>query len=267
MKKPFILVTAACLLAGLATAHEFWLLPTHFFVKPGETLRANVLVGEGFQGNPSEGRKNRVIQYQHLTPSGKATKLTPAMVGDNYGEVSVTANEPGTHVISFTNTAKYIQLEPAKFLAYLREDGLDNVIKAREQRGETNKPGRELYQRCARTLILAGAVPGNLSAQVTNMLLEITPAQNPYALKPGQIADFQIVFGQKPLAKALVCYWNRDGQNHLTQEKHRSDANGRVQFRLRAGSNMVSVATMIPFADPAKADWQSYWGSLTFGCR
>ncbi len=76
---------------------------------------------------------------------------------------------------------------------------------------------------------------------------------------------------------ALVRYWNRTVTNQLYQEQQRSDAQGRVRFQVRAGSNMVSLVRMIPYtgADKTKsvadelppADWISYWGSLTFGCK
>ena len=53
----------------------------------------------------------------------------------------------------------------------------------------------------------------------------------------------------------------------LIEEHQRSDAQGRIRFQLRAGQSMVSLVQMVPMTDTKEADWQSYWGSLTFGCR
>ena len=76
---------------------------------------------------------------------------------------------------------------------------------------------------------------------------------------------------------ALVRYWNRTATNQLHQEQQRSDAQGRVRFQVQAGSNMVSLVRMIPYTGPNEAgaspaglppaDWISYWGSVTFGCK
>lgn len=265
MKKLFCIVGLS-LGAGAVFAHEFWLQPSRFFAHVGDKLSIQVLVGENFAGERSEGKKNRIIQYRHHTGVG-VTDLAPVLTGDTYGDVSVTLAVPGTHLFSFANTPKFLAMKADSFQLYLEEDGLDNVIAARQQRGETAKPSRELYQRCVKTLVQVGDQPTGTFAKNTGIPLEITPVGNPYAQHPGQMADFQLLFMNKPLPGALVRYWNRSTTNQLLQEEQRSDGRGRVRFRLRAGSNMVSVVRMIPAQDTAQADWHSYWGSLTFGCQ
>jgi uncharacterized GH25 family protein len=265
MKK---LVLPSLFIIGLglvAFGHEFWLQPSQFFANLGDQIHVQVLVGENFVGERSEGKKNRIIQYRHHTTNGIAD-LAPALTSGTYGDVSVTLTMPGTHMFSFANTPKFLAMKADSFLLYLEEDGLDNVIAARKQRGETGKPSRELYQRCVKTLVQVGPKPDNTFAKNTGMMLEIIPARNPYAQRPGQLAEFQVLFDNKPVADALVRYWNRDAANHLTEEKQRSDAQGRTRFRLRSGSNMISVVRMVPSTDTT-ADWHSFWGSLTFGCR
>lgn len=274
--KNSLFIFILCLTAGVVVAHEFWLQPSQFFARIGDKLSIRVLVGESFVGERSEGKKNRIVQYRHHTDGG-TTDLAPTLTGDTYGDVSVTLTTPGTHLFSFANTPKFLAMKANSFLLYLEEDGLDNVIAARKQRGETNKPSRERYQRCVKTLVQVGNKPSGTFAHNTGMPLEIIPAKNPYAQHPGQTASFQILFMNKPLSGALVRYWNRTAANQLTgspyhEEKQRSDARGRVQFRLRAGSSMVSVVRMIPAqaltpTDSSPADWHSYWGSLTFGCQ
>lgn len=264
----------ASLVIGLtlvSIAHEFWLQPQRFFAAVNDVIPIEIMVGEGFQGERSEGKKNRIIQYVHVT-SNQKEDLTPGLTNDHYGVTAVKLASPGTHLIAFANTPKFLSMRADSFLLYLKEDGLDNVIQARQQQNDTQKRSRELYQRCVKTLIQAGNKIDSTFAVNTGMPLEIIPAQNPYALKPGQSISFQILFKQKPLPMVLVRYWNRTAGNQLHQEQQRSDAQGRVRFQLRAGSNMVSLVRMIPHTDPNEtgsppADWVSYWGSLTFGCR
>lgn len=264
--KKFILTAALGSIALLAIAHEFWLQPSRFFVKPGQTIQIQTLVGENFTGERSEGKKNRIVSYKHFSASD-TVDLSPTLTGDHYGDVSVPIRQPGTHAIAFTNTSKFIELDPTKFLAYLKEDGLENVIKARQEQGTTQKNGRELYRRCVKTLIQSGTQTDNTYALNTGLPIEIIPLQNPYATRSGQLLEFQILFENKPLVGALVRYWNKNAQNQLTTGKQSSDAQGRVKFRVRAGGNMVSAVQMVPHTNPDEADWQSYWGSLTFGSR
>ncbi len=263
----FFLVAALVLGVGAVFAHEFWLQPSRFFAAPGDKINIQVLVGEGFAGTRSEGKKNRLVQYRHHTSAG-VTDLAPVLTGDTYGDLSVGLDAPGTHLFNFANTPKFLAMKADKFLLYLAEDGLDNVIEARKQQGQTNQPSREIYQRCVKTLVQVGSKPtDDVFAKNTGMPLEIIPAKNPYRQHPGQMATFQIMFENQPLPNALVRHWNRDTANRLTENKQRSDAQGRVNFRLRAGSNMVSVVRMIPAQDTTQANWHSFWGSLTFGCR
>ncbi len=220
-------------LLSVAFGHEFWLEPT---------------------------------QYRHYTAAG-IEDITPTRLGDSYGGVTVPLKAPGTHLVSFANTPKFLTMKADSFLPYLEEDGLDNGITARKQQGDASKPSRELYQRCVKTLIQVGSKTDDTFAKSTGMILEISPTKNPYRQHPGQTAEFRLLFADKPLAGALVRYWNRDAANHVTEEKQRSDARGTVRFTLRAGASMVSAVRMIPHENPAEADWHSYWGSLTFGCR
>lgn len=271
MVKKIFVVVGLCLGVGAALAHEFWLQPSRFFATVGDTINVQVLVGENFLGERSEGKKNRIIQYRHHTADG-TRDLTPALTGDTYGAVSVTLSTPGTHLFTFANTPKFLSMKADSFLLYLQEDGLDNVITARRQRGDSDKPSRELYQRCVKALLQVGPKPDGTFAKNIGMPLEILAVTNPYGQRPGQLATFRVLFRDKPLAGALVRYWNRDSANRsggtpAVEEKQRSNAQGEVGFTLRAGQNMVSVVRMVPYDDPAQADWISYWGSLTFGSR
>ena len=276
MKKTYLTASLMFGLTLLAVAHEFWLLPQRFFAAVNDVVPIEIMVGEAFNGERSEGKKNRIIQYVHLA-NGTKEDLAPGFTNDHYGVAIVTLKTPGTHLIAFANTPKFLEMAPDKFLAYLREDGLDNVLATRKQQGDDQKRSRELYRRCVKTLIQAGNQPRSTFAVNTGMPLEIIPMQNPYSLKLGQAVDFQVLFEQKPLPMALVRYWNRDAANKLYEEQQRTDAQGRVRFSLRAGSNMVSLVQMVPYIgiaqtgmekpDFPQADWISYWGSLTFGCR
>lgn len=266
MRYRYLSLFALLSLSFWVTAHEFWLHPSTFFAQPGDVVPVDLMVGEGYEPELSEGKNNRVVVYRHYAASDSAD-LVPGLVGDKYSSVSLKLTKPGTHLVVFANTPKFIELAPDKFLEYLKEDGLTNVIEARTKQGDTQKPGRELYRRCAKSLIQVGDQPDNTYARPTNLVLDITPLQNPYTLRSGQMARFQVMFRGKPLTNARVRYWVKtEIAMKAVEQQQQSDSNGQVQFRLLPGRNMVSVVRMIPNDEPGPdADWQSYWGSLTFG--
>ncbi|MEZ0606879.1 DUF4198 domain-containing protein [Fibrella sp. WM1] len=269
MKHRVWLTSLLLIVSVLAVGHEFWLQPARFFVAPGTVIRIQTMAGEQFTGETSEGHKRRLVYYRHHSPSG-TTDLSTTLTGDHYGQTSVKLAQPGTHVLVFANTPKFIRMEPNQFLDYLNEDGLDNVIAAREEAGDTLKPGYELYSRCAKTLVQVGDLPSPSLPVSSSLALDIVPLQNPYSLRAGQRLRLQIQFNNKPQPDALVRYFTKSETGHVEMEVVRSDRRGQVQFKLKPGQNMISTVRMIPALAsrdvPETADWRSYWSSLTFGC-
>ncbi len=267
----------------LAVGHEFWLQPQRFFAPVGDRVEVETMVGEDFLGERTTANKNKLVQYQHWF-NGQSEDMSTNLVSDSYGLARVTLKTPGVHLLALSNTNKFLSMKPDSFALYLREDGLEHIIKLREQQGQSNQPSREVYRRCAKSLLLAG--PGARATDTTyvintQMPLEIIPRQNPYRLRPGDDVDFLVLLNDQPLPGTLVRYWTRNLTNQLQITQQRTDARGLVRFRLRPGRCLVSTVWMVPVSNAAfldrpeygpapdqpAADWQSYWGSLTFGCR
>ena len=273
MKRIYLFLACIVGLALVAQAHELWPQPSAFFAQSGEVVPIEVVVGEHFQGERSEGKKNRIVHYTHWLGSTKE-EITPMLTEGHYGSVPLPLAVSGTHLIALANTAKYLEMRADSFLLYLQEDGLTQVIQWRKQHNQTQKRSREFYRRCVKTLIQVGPLTSQdyTYSRNTGMPLEIIPAQNPYSLKPGSPLRFTVLFDNKPLPNALVRYWNRASIQHsapadFSEQQQRSDAKGQVSFQLKSGNNMISLVQMVPYADTKQVDWQSYWGSLTFGCR
>lgn len=266
MKKYFfaLLAGTGLFLLQSALAHEFWLKPQRFLLKVGERVPIRLQVGENFTGEAVDVRKARIIQFIHHSKVGAQSVKDQVREGEN-GGVTIHFPTEGTHLLSYRSTAKFIELPADKFNAYLQEDGLDNVLEARRQSGQGSKAGRELYSRCVKSLLQVGSTTDETFQLSTGDRLEITPEQNPYALANGDSLSVQIRFDGQPLEKALVRVWNKS-TGTLRVDTLRSNSTGRIAFPLtRKGIWMVSLVRMIPYPDNRKADWQSFWGNLTFG--
>jgi len=251
-----------------ALAHEFWLLPPRFVVAPGTTLSLRVFVGENFTGARWAGKSNRVTRLEHFAPTGPENLTTAATAADTL-HPTITFPQAGTHMVTLATNNAFLTLEADKFNSYLKEDGLDYVLLERQKRGSLNKPGREAYRRCAKTLVLAGSPSSADTARAwgrpTGLPLELVPEQNPYTLRAGTSFTVRVLADGQPRPGQLVKLWQRSPGQPVRVNKFYSNQNGRVLFRLSVpGHYMVSTVRMVPAAGP-EADWQSTWSTLTFG--
>ena len=190
----------------------------------------------------------------------------------------------GTQLVALVSTPSFIELPAAEFTAYLREEGLDNALRYRQQQGETStKPGREAYRRCAKTLVLATASarapadPADTTyRRVLNLPLELVPEQNPFRLRAGASLTVRVLRGGQPVPGALVQVWevqpvpDRDGSGTVAPAHFstRTNNNGRVLLRLPSSGPYLVAANYIepaPAALARQADWLSTWATLTFG--
>lgn len=259
-----LLIISICLISIMAFAHEFWLEPIKFILKINESVTINIVRGEGFLGERSDGTKYKIQVLKHFFATGEEDYQNK-VAGADFSTVKATFNTEGNHLIAFNNTSKFLVLESAKFNSYLLEEGLTNAYETRLQNNDTAKSGRELYQRCVKTLFQVGNKQDDSYAINTGMRLELIPLQNPYAAKDGGQLSFTVLFDNQPLKDALVLVW-QDVNKKVSMVKYKSNQNGEISFPFtKKGKWMISTVRMVPHTNTTEADWQSYWGSYTFG--
>lgn len=248
----------------MTTAHEFWLQPEKFIYKRGEPINIRFNVGENFEGENWKGNKEK-INALHLYFGGVQTDISDHLTEASGDSLQLNIYDEGNALIAFNSTNSFIELEPAKFNDYLKEDGLQGTIRYRTEHGETDSIGREYYQRCSKTLVQIGSIQSNAHKIPTSLPLDIIPQANPYQLKDGDTLKATLFFQKKPLTNALVKVWHRaGGQSKMTDLL--SDENGQVAFPVYVnGQWMISSVHIIRLDKDPKAHWQSYWGSFVWG--
>lgn len=157
-----------------------------------------------------------------------------------------------------------LELSGEKFNAYLHDEGLDDIIKLREGAGMVSLPGRERYRRDVKTILSLGA-GNNAGASIrTGQKLEIIPKPNTLSQPPGAPMRFQVLFEDKPLINRLVKAWYKH-HDQTIMIRARTNTLGQVSFNFPyAGPWMLSIVHMMPVKDSVAADWDSFWGNLTF---
>lgn len=262
MKK--ILLLTVIILAALAVlAHEFWLEPKKFIYKKGETANITFRVGENFTGENWNGNRQKIKSLDFFS-NGSKTDMSSA-IGDAKGDsLQLTFMQEGTAMIAYNGHNSFIQLEPGKFNAYLKEDGLTEIIEYRKKNDQWDSTGKEFYQRSVKTILQIGKKLTQDYRKPTTLPLDITPNINPYSISDSAGISCKLLFKGKPLTSHLCKIWNHYNGKTIMQEKL-SDSKGEIRFMVHAkGRWMVSAVKMISSEDPA-AQWQSYWGSATWG--
>ena len=116
-----------------------------------------------------------------------------------------------------------------------------------------------------KTLFQVGDVQDETYKQNTGMRLEVIALDNPYSVKDKKMIPFKVIFDNEVVTNALVLAWHSD-KGKTTVEKMRSNKDGEVNIPItKKGRWMISTVKMIPTTDNQKADYQSFWGSYTFG--
>jgi uncharacterized GH25 family protein len=259
MKKLLTFLT----LFGLAQAHEFWLEPTQFRLNPQDKLRVDIRVGMQFDGIFWSGGPDRLVKLQHYWGANSAEDARESVSAEHPQYAEVELVQPGEHLLAFHNKNTFIAIEGPEFDNYLKTEGLDHILKLRQ--GKEQLEGREWYQRCVKTLVGVGPRPDKAPVynRVAGLPLELVADSDPYAQPAPSKLAFRVLFQGKPLANNLIQVWNK-GRGVV--QKVRSDSAGRVEFDFQPqGTWMVSTVHMEPVPAGQEADWQSYWGSYTFG--
>lgn len=202
MKKiiyPFTLL----ILFTLLSSHEFWLNPEKFIYKRTEKVNIRLLVGEDFEGENWTGNNERIKSLK-LYYGGVSDDLSPVVTDASGDSIEYLMIDEGTNLVAFNSNNSFIEQEPSKFEEYLKEDGLTNALEYRKQYNETGCNGRELYQRCAKTILQVGNVKDKTFSIATSLPIDIIPSSNPYQFNNKEKVAAKILYKGSPLINALV---------------------------------------------------------------
>jgi hypothetical protein len=238
-----------------------WIEPGTFTPEQGEIFSAKLLVGQNMLGDPLA-RDSSLIKQFVVTDAG-GTRPVVGRDGNNPAGFTSVLN-PGLAVIGYNSNPSVVEETAEKFNQYLKEEGLDGIAAMRAARHETNAKVREMFSRCAKSLVVSGSSKELVNDRVMGFTLELVAERNPYKLRAGEELPLRLMYLNRPLAGALVVAMNRS--NPSEKISARTGTDGRARLKLRGGSGMwlIKAVHMIPGPAGSNADWASYWASLTF---
>lgn len=264
--KLFLSIFLTYLFTANAFAHEYWFEPDNFFPKVNEKTAVHLFVGDGLLKD----REERVYQPDktpvfQLFSASKSWNLKTNLVAEQTPIYTLSAEKPGNYLLAMERNWSYITLEPQKFEDYLKEDGIEYISAERARLNETGKPGRERYSRFLKSLLQVGGKNDNTFKKKLGVKLEIIPLENPYAKKVGDSLGFQVLFDGKPLADRIVFASNKETE----KQRFKTDKNGKLSIKIeKDGLWLVHLVVMQRCkADCVEADWESFWGAISFGVQ
>jgi len=263
MTKRIVAIGLLMTVLVIAQAHEFWLQPKKYRYTVGEEMVVDLMVGENFLGEYWDLNRHKVEKAEIHFPGG-ATDLTNTVQIRKGKNLAYKFTKEGTHLLTLRSNAAFIELEGEKFNAYLKEDGLDNILDERTNTATLDKPAREFYQRYAKLLVQSGNKTDATFSKRANFPVEIMPLANPYTLKTGDYLECRVLYEGKPAAHQLVKVWSYIGNSTFLQNIY-TENDGTLKFPISSkGPWMVSTVKMKK-SEKEGADYQSMWASLVFG--
>jgi len=245
-----------------ANAHEYWIEPLEFQVKPGGEIIANQKVGQDFKGN------NYPFLPQEFTKSGLFNTKGKSPIKGNIGDIpafKIKPNKTGLNVLAVATRPDRLTYDTAeKFQTFLKNQGLEWALVEQRKRGLPDAGFTEAYSRYAKALVQVGPTAGN--DVVVGLPIELIAEKNPYALALKSIAKLpvRLLWQGKPLKQAQIKIFHRV-KDKLNISKIRTDDTGRAMIPMsQSGKYLLSAVHIIPWTQKPKDQWHSYWASMTF---
>src|SRR2546425_8936846 len=187
-------------------AHDMWIDPTTFSPESGQIVGVRLRVGQDLLGDPLPRDPTLINQFVFEDAAGRK----PAIGRDGADPAGfLRVATPGLLVIGYHSKPSAVELAAEKFNQYLKEEGLDAVAALRARRNETGATARELFSRCAKSLVLSGSPSEAQGDRLLGFTLELVAERNPYAVPAGQDLPLRLTYQNRPLAGALVAAMNR----------------------------------------------------------
>jgi uncharacterized GH25 family protein len=264
-------ITTALLLAGAiaAAAHDMFVQPARFFVEENADVVVRVLNGT-FSKSENSIARDRLADLSVVSPTGRERVDTAAWsaTGDT-SRFTMRTGGAGTYVVGVSTRPNVIPLTAKDFNLYLAEDGIPDVLAARRQKGELDRPARERYAKHVKALIQVGTAQSEHFSTELGYPAELVPLENPYALRAGGTLRVRTLVDGRPAGNQYVLYGGRTTTGaRIAQRSVRSDSEGVARIPLRArGTWYVKFINMARAEGDTTIDYESKWATLTFQLR
>lgn len=244
-------------------AHDTWLIPDQFNLAPKSTVTLDMTSGMEFP-KLDAGPKPERVQSAQCRLAGKTFEITNKAAAPNSLQFKVDLPDAGVATFWVKLPARSIELKPEEVKEYL--DEVDAPEGLRKQWAEMKEQRwRESYTKHQKTFARVGEPASDRSwAEPVGTFLEIVPEKDPTALKAGDNFPVRVLKDGKPFAGFSLNAVNAGQPKGVTLK---TDAEGRVVFRLDAAGRWLLRGTDIRKSNQPETDWESDFVTLTLEAK
>jgi len=252
------------LITTTAQGHEFWIDPERFIVPAGAPIRADLRVGETFEGgaqilNPLRLRRHDVATGEGLLPGEGRLGDRPAIVQAVPEGLAV--------ILVATVDSKLTYSAFEDFEAFVTHKAAGWTVEAHGARDLPPSGFAEAYSRYAKSLVAIGDGAG--SDRAFGLETEFVALKNPYSDDVSQGLPVEVLYGGAPRAGEQVEVFEKAPDGAVAVSTITTDGDGRALIAVRPGHRYMldSVVLREPSAEVAEATgavWESLWANLTF---
>lgn len=241
-------------------AHDTWLLPGRFQVAPGETVAFDLTSGMAFPAL-EVGPKRERIEAVLCRLAGRTFELSDFEAAPKSLRIKSAFPDSGVAAIWVKSSPKEIELKADEVQHYL--DEIDAPATVRQQWSAATEPKRwrESYRKHSKTFVRVGDANTDASwREPVGMFLEIVPDKDPTALRTGDDFPVRVLKNGEPFANFSLGIVAEDDPKGSIKK---TDATGRVSFRLNKGGRWLLRGTDLRKSDKKDVDWESDFTTLT----
>lgn len=258
IKKRYNLFAAIIyIFSGNAFAHDFWILPHDAMTTTNNEVFFELRIGSGVPGKQTPRLPGLIATFNAWDALGqqKIEGHEGALV---IGHLKTRVS--GATIASLTTNGAKITLPSDEFEDYLKEEGLDKIIAARQENGESGLPGIELFYRCAKAIIFVNNKSDGYD-KIIGLEHELVPITEPLNYKPGTPYIVKLLSASKPLAHLQVkAELNTSPPTIL---RSITDEKGYASFILPEKGEWLFSSVDMDVSPLEDADWKSIWASVT----
>ena len=268
-------VFALCVIAVLAYAHDFWLVPDAFRVTAGESVHVRGQTSSKFPTSEAAVALDRVVDARLISPGG-AERITDLSHSGTSLLLRHRPATPGQRIIAVRLYPRAVRESAAGFRRYLELEGAPDALARLYREGLLR--GRDSvtrrYAKYAKTLVEVGEDGPRAFAATAEHPLEFVPLSDPMSLRRGDTVAFALVYRGRPLAGARVHGGVARGAEPRAagttgagnpDDRLTTDAEGTFRLALSAGGlwNVRTIHVVQAEANSG-ADWETHWATFVF---
>ena len=260
MRKPLLAIWVLAL-ALPAGAHDTWVLPVRWNVPVREQLVVDLTSAMDFPTPETAARPDRLVDKSiRLNGVVSSLQVSPPRTGAKALQLSARPTAAGLATVWIATRPRTLDLKPDEVEHYLREIGAVDTV-GEQWRRSPDKAWRETYVKVAKTFVRVGNAQKDGSwSEAVGASLELVPATDPTALSSGHDLAFVVLWNGKPLAGLAIGAVAGAG---AAPALAKTDAQGRVTFRLDRPGPWLFRATLIRPVAGRHGEWESVFTTVT----